>query len=65
MTKTPEQQIAELKQSLAMARQQKTLRDEFAMAALPTITERYGGGPQGHVKIAYEYADAMMQERNK
>ena len=67
--KTPEQQIAELKQSLAMARQQKTLRDEFALVALngllvaiPMETEF------DHIKISascYMFADAMLKERDK
>lgn len=62
---TKDEEIAKLKQSLAMAKQKKTLRDEFAMAALPRLIADYGGGTNAHVRIAYEYADAMMQERHK
>ena len=62
---TKDEEIAELKQSLAWAQQQKTLRDEFAMAALPRLIADYGGGTNAHVRIAYEYADAMMKERHK
>jgi hypothetical protein len=67
MTKTPEQQIAELKQSLAQVKQKKTLRDEFAMAALTGLladpqnlgTHKYICGD------AYDYAEEMMKERRK
>jgi hypothetical protein len=42
-----------------------TLRDQFAMAALPALifdpdSVAY---PIGHAKLAYEYADAMMEAR--
>jgi len=43
--------------------ERKALRDKLAMAALPRIIADYGGGIQAHVKLAYEYADAMMKER--
>jgi hypothetical protein len=65
---TKDEEIAELKQSLAWAQQQKTLRDEFAMAALPAIIERNQSTVTGHIDAAYTYADLMMivrQERNK
>ena len=60
-------EIAELKNALAMAQQKKTLRDEFAMAAL---TGMLAGSPndgswQHFVEVAYKFADAMMQERMK
>jgi hypothetical protein len=42
-----------------------TLRDQFAMAALPRIIADYGGGIEAHVKLSYKYADAMMQERDE
>lgn len=60
--KTPEEQIAELKQSLAQTKQKKTLRDEFAMEALGKIS-----GPTAEIiaKKAYSVADAMMKERHK
>lgn len=72
--KTPEQKIAELKQSLAQAQQKKTLRDEFAMAALTGLLANQklaarclaeGGAMSGWFENnAYAYADAMMHERN-
>jgi len=55
-------EIAELKNALAMARQKKTLRDEFAMAVLPGVA-RYRA--EDTARIAYQIADAMMQERMK
>lgn len=73
--KTYEQQIAELKQSLAQAKQKKTLRDEFAMAALTGLLANQklaarslaaGGAESGWFEeCAYEFADAMMKERHK
>jgi hypothetical protein len=67
--KTPEQQIAELKQSLAMARQQKTLRDEFALVALNGLLVAIPMETAfDHIKISescYMFADAMLKERNK
>lgn len=57
-----DQEIAELKQSLAWAQQQKTLRDEFAMAALSTGIQY---PVKDLVRSAYEIADAMMKERHK
>jgi hypothetical protein len=44
----------------------KTLRDQFAMAALQGIlssSNRFM--PEHHVKNAYEYADAMLKARSK
>ena len=61
-------EIAELKNALALARQKKTLRDEFAMAALTAIIARGQSTPTGNVDAAYTYADLMMvvrQERMK
>ena len=57
-------EIAELKNALALARQKKTLRDEFAMAALISYfvtAENYSDA----AKFSYEFADAMMKERGK
>ena len=66
MTKTPEQQIAELKQSLAQAKQKKTLRDEFAMSAMKNAVEVYGVDRiNDAVCFAYWVADAMIKERSK
>ena len=59
-------QVAELKNSLAQAKQQKTLRDEFAMAALVGQFDTDGGlvyGTEVSVSKAYDIADAMMKER--
>jgi hypothetical protein len=73
--KTPEQKIAELKQSLAQAKQNKTLRDEFAMAALIGLLANQklaarslaaGGAESGWFEeCAFEFADGMLKERNK
>lgn len=60
---TKDEQIAELKQSLAQAKQKKTLRDEFAMAALSGVIYMYG--TTFAAKEAYDIADEMMKERNK
>lgn len=72
---TKDEEIAKLKQSLAMAKQKKTLRDEFAMAALTGLLANQklaarclaeGGAMSGFFENnAYAYADAMMQERNQ
>lgn len=59
-------EIAELKNSLAQAKQKKALRDEFAMAALPQVQDRYPNMPaEGKAQQAYWIADAMMKERTK
>ena len=63
-------ELAKLKNSLAMARQKKTLRDEFAMAALTGMITRsatYFGIEDFHkfAEWSYEVADSMMKERNK
>jgi hypothetical protein len=41
------------------------LRDQFAMAALPALISDPDSVayPIGHAKLAYEYADAMMEAR--
>jgi hypothetical protein len=57
-------EIAELKNSLAMARQKKTLRDEFAMAALILYFVTTDDCADA-ARFSYEFADAMMQERQK
>ena len=56
-------EIAELKNSLAQAKQKKTLRDEFAMAALIGVIYTYG--TTDAAEEAYALADAMMKERSK
>ena len=53
-------EIAELKNALAIARQKKTLRDEFAMAAM-SLTKGYPASAMA--SWAYQMADAMMKER--
>lgn len=53
-----------LKRIVADMAQKPTLRDKFAMAALPRLIADYGGGTKAHVRIAYEYADAMLRERD-
>jgi hypothetical protein len=58
---TSEIEIAELKNSLAQAKQKKTLRDEFAMAALVRADD--GWNAERCAEWAYELADAMMWER--
>jgi hypothetical protein len=72
MTKTPEQEIAELKNSLAQANITKTLRDEFAMAALTgllanrKLMEQFLADPEHEdwfADLAYQNADAMLRER--
>jgi len=52
-------EIAELKNALAIAKQKKTLRDEFAMAAMIAL------GKESSSEFAYAIADAMMKERMK
>jgi hypothetical protein len=63
--KTPEQKIAELKQSLAQAKQKKTLRDEFAMAALTGLLANPNLASRSFEECAYEFADGMLKERHK
>lgn len=59
-------EIAELRNSLAQAKQKKTLRDEFAIAALVGTISKYGSLTAGDVaEDAYAIADAMMKERMK
>jgi hypothetical protein len=43
----------------------KTLRDEFAMAALQGLLTRKYDLDRGLSQYAYEYADAMMEARKK
>jgi hypothetical protein len=64
---TSEIDIAELKNSLAQAKQKKTLRDEFAMAALPALIGLHRADLrwQDVAPQAYALADKMMKERNQ
>jgi hypothetical protein len=58
-------EIAELKNALAIARQKKTLRDEFAMAALTGLIA-ISPAPkslEGIAEFSYLAADSMMKER--
>jgi len=41
----------------------KTLRDEFAIAALPACIA-HGGTPERYARQSYEIADAMLEARN-
>jgi hypothetical protein len=41
-----------------------TLRDMFAMAALPSIAKQYGIGADW-AALSYDLADAMLAEREK
>jgi hypothetical protein len=42
----------------------RTLRDQFAMAALNGLVSRYGTlSPDGIAETAYDLADAMMEAR--
>jgi hypothetical protein len=61
-----ERQIAEEIRGLRLATERLTLRDHFAMAALAGMvaTDRYGMPPQMATK-AYEFADAMLEAREK
>jgi hypothetical protein len=43
----------------------KTLRDEFAMAALQGMLARESDLARNVARYAYEYADAMMEARKK
>jgi hypothetical protein len=59
-------EIAELRNSLAQAKQKKTLRDEFAMAVLSGASHNiYPHKIDVVVEKAYQLADAMMKERIK
>lgn len=60
-------EIAELKNQLALARQKKTLRDEFAMAAMQSLIliRAQGRDCHGWASSAYEVADAMMKARQE
>ena len=59
-------EIAELKNALAMAKQKKTLRDEFAMAALTGYVSNHDEFfIDDVVKSCYIIADAMLKERMK
>lgn len=61
--------IAELRTSLAYAQLKKTLRDEFAIAAMHVVGANTAyQRPIDSVeaaRTAYQIADAMMKERHK
>lgn len=48
---------------LGQSAQIETLRDRFAIAALPGLIERYAPDINEVVREAYLYADAMMEAR--
>jgi hypothetical protein len=60
---TKDEEIAELKQLLTLAQQQKTLRDEFAMTALLGMLNRNTATYNTNCEIAYKCADIMMEAR--
>jgi hypothetical protein len=63
---TKDDEIAQLRTSLAYAQLEKTLRDEFAMAALTGYTSNLDEFYVHEVvKSCYIVADAMMKERHK
>ena len=43
----------------------KTLRDEFAMAALQGLIAETNIGKEKFAEICYQYADAMLRERGR
>ena len=46
--------------------QKTTLRDQFAMAALPAVMDKVGGfHPTLHAEDAYRVADAMLEARKE
>jgi hypothetical protein len=49
---------------LTVTQPRATLRDQFAMAALAgLLSDPTSSGPKGCAKVAYEYADAIMEAR--
>jgi hypothetical protein len=69
MTKMTQQRINDLEIENAELRRTAgpTLRDQFAMAALPVVFERYGAAQfnfQLQAAKAYAVADAMMEARD-
>lgn len=43
-----------------------TMRDQFAMAALPAVMDKVGGfNPTLHAEDAYRVADAMLEARKE
>lgn len=54
-----------LKETVYRLMAKPSLRDRFAMTALPQIQTRYPDmPPDGHAKQAYVIADAMLRERS-
>lgn len=66
MSGETKQRINDLEAEIARLKEaQPTLRDQFAMAALPAVMNKVGGfNPKIHAADAYEIADAMMEARN-
>ena len=65
MIKTTKQRINELEiENAILKKQQPILRDQFAMAVLPTVASDYRYDPETSCKIAYDLADAMMEARD-
>ena len=64
MSGETKQRINDLEGEIARLKAaQPTLRDQFAMAVLPTVASDYRYDPETSCKIAYELADAMMKAR--
>lgn len=64
MSGETKQRISELEAEIARLKEaQPTLRDQFAMAALPPIMGKVGIGSDSWAKHAYDIADAMLQAR--
>ena len=57
----------EIKAHAAWKESQSGLRDQFAMAALPAliVDPDSVAYPIGHAKLAYQYADAMLEARKE
>ena len=54
-------EITPFQEEITNDSEQPTLRDQFAMAALPFVLSKYGH--KRSAKTAYELADAMLKER--
>lgn len=64
-TPTEIQSLAQDAHDFARTRATKTLRDEFAMAALTGLISHFGNGEHDLPADAYLIADAMLGARGK
>ncbi len=56
--------VEDFRRELIKARQSETLRDTFAMCALPAcLAEGWGADWSDTAKVAYQIADAMLKAR--